>query len=158
MLDLVAPSFVSSALTVIVMLLVVTVAAPELNVRAVPVPATRATTALTVADELNRKPVGALRIIVPAVLTSRVAPSVSTGPVNVVYDPPVVSAGILALAGVEMVAVANAEPVATRISPVANRVIASDFVIGFLAVVGYEEFWRRIGVRKLCGRPDEPGM
>ena len=67
-----------------VMLVVVTVAAPELNVSNVPVvPDTLVTVAETVAAGLYANPAGALKTIAP-VPTSLLAPSVSTGPVNVV--------------------------------------------------------------------------
>jgi len=103
----------SCALTVMVMVEVVTVAVELLSVSRVLLPvSSRETVTVTVEDESNSNPLGALKTIVPVPI-SRLAPSSSTGPVSVVYAPVppealVVSAEMLALAKVLTDAVANA--------------------------------------------------
>jgi hypothetical protein len=81
-LDSVVP-LASCALTLMVIEFVVTVPVGALNVTALFVPLTLVTTALTVAAGLKASPAGAFSTIAPMPM-SRFAPSVNTGPINVV--------------------------------------------------------------------------
>ena len=72
---------VSTALTVMVIVLAVTVAVPLLKVSTLPLlPPADATVAVTVAAVLNWNPDGAFKTIVPVVEMSKCAPSARTGP------------------------------------------------------------------------------
>ena len=67
------------------------VAVEEVRVRAVPEPAILVTVAVTVEAVSNTNPAGAFNTIVPVPISLPVLSS-STGPVNVVHVPPVLSA------------------------------------------------------------------
>jgi len=88
-----APSCVA---TVIVIVLLVKAAVDDDNVKRLPVPASSRETATVTEPAVvsNSNPAGAVRIMVPA-LISLFAPSSSTGPVKAIQVPPVVSAEML---------------------------------------------------------------
>jgi len=77
--------------TVKVIVLAVGVAVDDDSVSAVPVPPIRVTVAVTVEPVSNTNPDGAFNTIVPVPISLPVLSS-STGPVNVVHVPPVLSA------------------------------------------------------------------
>ncbi len=109
--------------TVIVEL--VTVAVLDVRISKVPLPAS-SLDLVTVTDEAesNSNPEGAVRTIVPT-LKSLLAPSLTIGPVNGTYAPPVVSADIVEppVAGVTLTA-ANATDVGIRSDAILKRVSA----------------------------------
>jgi len=87
----VVPPVESVAETVKVIVLAVGVAVDDDSVSAVPVPPIRVTVAVTVEPVSNTNPDGAFNTIVPVPISLPVLSS-STGPVNVVHVPPVLSA------------------------------------------------------------------
>jgi len=108
-----------------VIVLAVGVLVKELKLKQVPLPAILVIVAVTLEPVLKAKPEGAVKINVPLEGKSRFAPSCITGPVSAVYDPPVVSAEMLALANVVTLALAKTDEVETRnrLNPVTLGII-----------------------------------
>ena len=104
-----------------VIVLAVGVAVEELRVRAVPAPAVLVTVAVTVEAVSNTNPEGAFNTIVPVPI-SLPALSSSTGPVNVVHVPPVLSAEMaLPPVAAVMLTAACARSAPSKTNPKATR-------------------------------------
>jgi len=99
------------------MVVAVGVLVKELKLKQVPLPAILVIVAVTLEPVLKAKPEGAFKVKVLLKGKSRFAPSCITGPVSAVYDPPAVSAEILALAMVVTLALAKTRGAETKKSP-----------------------------------------
>jgi hypothetical protein len=120
------PPLPSTAVMVIVIVVAVTVAFGLCRITNVSVPAKRDTVTVTAEVVSKTNPDGAFKVIVPVVAISLLAPSSMTGPVNVVYAPPAVSAEMEAEASVVTVPAANAFGAPIKINSMNSRKTIED--------------------------------